>query len=79
MAIPVKWFPTLIKRTKSKQAQTEVEWRPGLRPLDIFTAEGFGEADAEVVMVIINDEQAEMDTELRASDRLEFLVSIQGG
>ena len=48
-------------------------------PVDIFTVEGFGEADAEVVMVIINDEQAEMDTELRASDRLEFLVSIQGG
>ena len=43
MTVPVKWFPTLIKRTKSKKAETEVEWRDGLTPLEIFMAEGFNE------------------------------------
>ena len=49
MAIPVKWFATLVKRTKSKQPMTTVEWRPGLTPHDVFLAEGFNEADAEAV------------------------------
>jgi sulfur carrier protein ThiS len=56
-----------------------VEWHPGLRPLDIFKAEGFNDADAEAVMVLINDEQATQETELADGDRLEFMVSIQGG
>ena len=75
----VQWFPTLVKRMKSKQARTEVAWHEGLTPLDVFLAEGFNKADAEVVMVVINDAQASMDTALGESDRLEFLVSIQGG
>lgn len=75
----VQWFPTLVKRMKSKQARTEVAWLEGLTPLDVFLAEGFNKADAEVVMVVINDAQASMDTALGESDRLEFLVSIQGG
>ena len=79
MAVPVKWFPTLVKRTKSKQDRTEVEWRPGLTPLDIFKAEGFNDADAESVMVVVNDTQVEMSTALNDGERLEFLVSIQGG
>lgn len=79
MAVPVKWFPTLVKRTKSKQDRTEVEWRPGLTPLDIFKAEGFNDADAESVMVVVNDTQVEMSTALDDGERLEFLVSIQGG
>ena len=79
MTVPVKWFPTLIKRTKSKKAETEVEWRDGLTPLEIFMAEGFNEADAESVMVVVNDEQSELTYVLKADDRLEFLVSIQGG
>ena len=79
MTVPVKWFPTLIKRTKSKKAETEVEWRDGLTPLEIFMAEGFNEADAESVMVVVNDEQSELAYQLKADDRLEFLVSIQGG
>lgn len=79
MAIQVKWFPTLIKRTHSKQEKTEVAWRAGLTPLEVFTDEGFNDADAEAVMVIINDVQAELRDELKESDRLEFMVSIQGG
>lgn len=79
MAIQVKWFPTLIKRTHSKQEKTEVTWRAGLTPLKVFTDEGFNDADAEAVMVIINDVQAELRDELKESDRLEFMVSIQGG
>ena len=79
MAVQVKWFATLVKRTKSKQAATTVEWRAGLRPLDVFMAEGFSAADAEAVMVLINDTQGDQDTVLQDGDRLEFMVSIQGG
>jgi molybdopterin converting factor small subunit len=79
MTVHVKWFATLVKRTKSKQATTEVAWREGLTPLDVFLAEGFRKADAEAVMVVINDAQAEMTTPLKEGDRLEFIVSIQGG
>ena len=79
MAVEVKWFPTLIKRTKSKQATTTVDWSAGLTPLAVFTAEGFNEADAEAVMVVINDSQAEQTTVLKDGDTLEFMVSIQGG
>ncbi len=79
MAVQVKWFPTLVKRTKSKTDRTEVAWRPGLTAHAVFRAEGFSDADAEAVMVIVNDAQADRNTELRDGDRLEFMVSIQGG
>ena len=79
MTVHVKWFPTLVKRTGSKQDRTEVEWRAGLTPLDVFQAEGFTKADAESVMVVINDSQADNTDHLKDGDRLEFMVSIQGG
>ena len=77
--IQVKWFSTLVKRTKSKQERTEVAWHAGLTPHDVFMSEGFNAADAEVVMVIINDSQESMGSALKDGDRLEFMVSIQGG
>jgi len=79
MTVQVKWFATLVKRTKSKLPLTEVEWRDGLTPHAIFTAEGFNDADMEAVMVVINDSQETAMTALCEGDRLEFLVSIQGG
>lgn len=79
MAIQVKWFPTLIKRTKSKQSETLVDWSEGLSPHAIFVAEGFNDADAEAVLVLINDAQAEMTDALKDGERVEFMVSIQGG
>ena len=79
MTVHVKWFATLVKRTRSKQATTEVEWHAGLAPHDVFLGEGFNDADAESVLVLINDSQAEMDGTLSDDDRLEFMVSIQGG
>jgi molybdopterin converting factor small subunit len=79
MAVDVKWFPTLVKRTRSKQDRTAVEWTEGLTPLRVFLAEGFNEADAEAVMVVINDEQGNATDPLKDGDRLEFMVSIQGG
>ena len=77
--IQVKWFPTLVKRTKSKQDRTEVPWQSGLTPHDVFVSEGFTAADAEAVMVVINDAQESMSSALKDGDRLEFMVSIQGG
>ena len=79
MAVEVKWFPTLVKRTKAKQAKTVVDWCAGLTPLEVFKSEGFNDADAEAVMVVINDAQAEHHSVLNDGDRLEFMVSIQGG
>lgn len=79
MTVHVKWFQTLVKRTKSNQERTEVDWRPGLTPHAIFTSEGFNDADLEAIMVVINDAQAQPATPLNDNDRLEFLVSIQGG
>ncbi|MBE0611043.1 MAG: MoaD/ThiS family protein [Dehalococcoidia bacterium] len=79
MTVSVTWFPTLVKRTRSKQPQTVVDWRAGLTPREVFLAEGFNEADAEAVMVIVNDAQAGHDDALKDGDRLEFMVSIQGG
>ena len=79
MAVQVKWFATLVKRTRSKQSTTEVEWHAGLTPHEVFLGEGFNDADAESVLVLINDSQAEMGDVLKDADRLEFMVSIQGG
>ena len=79
MTVYVKWFATLVKRTKSSQDRTEVDWRPGLTPHAIFLSEGFKDADLEAIMVVINDHQAQASTPLSDNDRLEFLVSIQGG
>jgi molybdopterin converting factor small subunit len=79
MPIEVRWFPTLIKRTRSKQAVTSVEFGAGLTPLAVFMAEGFNRADAEAVMVVINDSQAGLEDALADGDKLEFMVSIQGG
>jgi sulfur carrier protein ThiS len=79
MAVQVKWFATLVKRTKSRLPQTEVQHRPGLTPLKIFLDEGFNDADAESVMMLVNDEQVEPDHAVNDGDRVEFMVSIQGG
>ena len=79
MTVSVTWFPTLVKRTRSKQPHTVVEWRAGLTPREVFLTEGFNDADAEAVMVIINDAQAGHTDPLKDGDRLEFVVSIQGG
>lgn len=79
MTVHVKWFQTLVKRTKSNQDRTEVDWRSGLTPHAIFLDEGFKDADFEAIMVVINDAQAQPTTPLSDNDRLEFLVSIQGG
>jgi sulfur carrier protein ThiS len=79
MSVQVKWFPTLVKRTKSKQDRTTVNWHEGLTPKEIFLEEGFSAADMEAVMVILNDTQVDSDTRLNDGDRVEFMVSIQGG
>jgi sulfur carrier protein ThiS len=79
MAVQVKWFPTLAKRTRSQQAQAELGWRPGLTPASIISEEGFSATDAEAIMAVVNGTQVKPDQPLQDGDRLEFLVSIQGG
>ena len=79
MTVQATWFITLIKRTRSKQAQTTVEWRPGLTALDVFTDEGFTAEQIKPVMVIVNDEAVDPGTALKDGDRVEFRVQLQGG
>ncbi len=50
-----------------------------LTPLAVFKAEGFNEPDAGAVLVLINDAQSDQQATLDDGDRLEFMVSIQGG
>lgn len=79
MAIEVKLFPTLANLAKSKRASYTVDWREGLTPHDILTAEGFSEVDIDAVMAVVNDEQAKVDRPLADGDRLELRVNVQGG
>ena len=79
MSVRVRWFATLVKRTRSKQSVTDVEWRPGLTPMAIFLDEGFAEVDAQPVMAIVNGGQSTMEAALNDGDELEFLIGISGG
>ncbi len=79
MAIRVRWFATLVPRSRSKQPETTVPWREGLTPRDVLRDEGFSDVDAEAIMAVVNDAQADLDAPLADGDRLEFMVSIQGG
>jgi hypothetical protein len=77
--IDVRWFATLVKRTRSKLPRTTVTWRAGITPREIFKDEGFDDVDADHVMAVINGQQRQMDTILASGDTLEFLVGISGG
>ena len=79
MAVYVKFFPLLAKRAASKQENLTVPYTEGMRPLDIIHAEGFGDIDAEAIMVLVNNSQAELDQPIHDDDRLEFMIAIAGG
>ncbi len=79
MAVHVRFFPLLAKRTRSRQETLEVAFQPGLRPIDIIRAEGFSETDAEAIVVLVNERQAELDEPVQDGDRLEFMIAMSGG
>lgn len=79
MSIRVRWFPTLVKRSNSRQAVMVVTWRDGLSPVTIFLDEGFQQVEADHVVAVVNGTQAAMDAPLADGDELEFLVGISGG
>ena len=79
MAVSVKLHPLLARRTTSKRESFTTPYTQGTRPLDILLDEGFSETDAEAVMVLLNDAQAELDAPLKDGDRIEFMVGISGG
>ena len=79
MAVQVEWFATLVKRTRSRQPTTHVEWRPGLTPMDILREEGFSDVDAESVMPVLDDEQLSLTSSIPDGATLRFIVSISGG
>ncbi len=79
MSLQVKLHPLLVKRASSKQGELSVPFSDGMRPADIIRTEGFSDTDADAIMVLINDTQAEMDTPVNDGDRIEFMVGISGG
>ena len=79
MSIRVRWFSTLVKRTRSGLPQTVVEWKDGATPKSVFMDEGFNDADADHVIAAINGERVDINTALKDGDELEFLVGISGG
>lgn len=79
MSVQVRWFVSLARRTRSKQPEITVDWRQGLRPIDIFLAEGLPEKDLPAVLAVVNGEQGKMDVPLSDGDSVEFLVNFEGG
>lgn len=79
MAVHVRFFPLLARRARSRQETLDIAFQPGLRPIDIIRAEGFSDTDAEAIMVLVNDRQAELDAPVQDGDRLEFMVAMSGG
>lgn len=79
MAVHVRFFPLLAKRTASQRESLTVPYTDGLRPIDIVRAEGFGERDAEAIMVLVNSTQVELDTPIADGDHLEFMIAMSGG
>lgn len=79
MAISVIFMPLLAKRAKSRAERLSVEFTAGLTPMDIALGEGFSTTDAEALMVLVNNTQAELDTGLKDGDQVELMVGIQGG
>jgi molybdopterin converting factor small subunit len=79
MAVNVTFAPLLAKRASSRRESFAVPFQAGLRPIDIVRGEGFSEADAEAILVLVNDAQADLDTPIHDGDRLEFMIGISGG
>lgn len=77
--IAVKLFITLVPRSRTKQPSFNVEYTPGMTAADIMAREGFVGHDAEGIMPVVNDVQAKPEQPLEDGDRVELLVSIQGG
>lgn len=79
MSVQVRWFVSLVKRTRLKQPEIQVDWHEGLRPIDIFFAEGFRETDVPGVLAVINGTQGKLEEPLQDGDEVEFLVNFEGG
>ena len=77
--IRVKLHGLLAERSLSAREEFEVPWAEGLRPIDIIRGEGFQGEEAEAIVVLINDEQAQRDDPLSDGDRVEFLIQMVGG
>jgi sulfur carrier protein ThiS len=77
--IAVKLFITLVPRSKTGQATFSVDYVPGMTAGDIMAREGFVGHDAEGIMPVVNDAQVKPGHPLQDGDRVELLVSIQGG
>jgi molybdopterin converting factor small subunit len=79
MAVSVKFMPLLAKRSQSKRESYTVPYTEGLQPATLIHDEGFAEHDAEAIMVLVNNAQADLDTPLHDGDTVEFMIGIQGG
>lgn len=78
MAVEVKWFATLAKRTRSRRSQMRVPFSRGLTPMKIFLDEGFRDDDADHVTMFVNNVHAAPNHSLHDGDRVEYMVVIRG-
>ncbi len=79
MAVEVRLFPLLAARAVSRQERREVAYTPGMRAMDLITAEGFTETDAGAIIVFVNGTQSELEGVIKDGDKLEFMIGISGG
>lgn len=79
MPVTVRMMPLLARLAQSQRQEFQVDYRPGLKPVDILTAEGFTETDLVGIAVLVNGGQAEAGEPLADGDRVELVVAMQGG
>ncbi len=79
MTIRVKLFSTLVQLSKTKQAEFEIDPRPGLTVAALIESEGFTGRTAASVAAVVNGEQALKERLLQDGDRIDLLVNISGG
>jgi molybdopterin converting factor small subunit len=76
--IRVKLHNLLAERSLSGKAEYEIPFEDGLRPLDVMRREGF-RGEEESIVVLINEQQAGRRIALADGDRVEFMISMEGG
>lgn len=77
--IQVRFYNLLAERSLSGKEEYQVPYEDGLRPVDIIHREGFHGEEEQAIVVLVNEEQATRETDLRDGDRVELLINMVGG
>ncbi len=77
--ISVKLFPTVAARSQSKQRDLTLPFRNGITAGDVLKQEGFPDDYIRYLVVMINGQQAKLETPLNDGDVLDIMVALAGG